>query len=107
MINHVQNANKVFADFKLITNPIIKPNINGLKSDVFERSADLKVSNVSFTSIDDGPDGKAIRELKGVPCPYCGLPVLSGSEVYKVIDNPMINGRSDFALSSIKKFEPS
>ena len=51
------------------SNPI---RMNGLQSDTFVRSA----SNISFTSVDDTKDGRAIRELGGVPCPYTGVPMI-------------------------------
>ena len=60
----------LFAKYQ--TNPFLS---TGIKADTFERVAEKSIANISFTSVDDSIIGKSIRELKDVPCPYCGQAV--------------------------------
>ena len=79
------------------SNPI---KMNGLQSDTFVRS----VSNISFTSVDDTKDGRAIRELGGVPCPYTGVPMINGKEISH-LNKENLSGKSSDAIALLKPFE--
>ena len=79
------------------SNPI---KMNGLQSDTFVRSA----SNISFTSVDDTKDGRAIRELGGVPCPYTGVPMINGKEISH-LNKENLSGKSSDAIALLKPFE--
>ena len=79
------------------SNPI---RMNGLQSDTFVRSA----SNISFTSVDDTKDGRAIRELGGVPCPYTGVPMINGKEISH-LNKENLSGKSSDAIPLLKPFE--
>lgn len=79
------------------SNPI---KMNGLQSDIFVKS----FANISFTSVDDTKDGRAIRELGGVRCPYTGIPIINGKEVSH-LNKQNLSGRSEDAIALLKPFE--
>lgn len=72
----------------------------GLQKDTFVRS----LSQIPFTSVDDGPDGDVIRSLGRTTCPCCGIKMFSGKELVKVTPQNM-SGPSSTAIAILKDFE--
>ena len=101
MLNPINVSFKNYVSLpSIMAKPLAPKGLQRLEKDVFEHSA----VNISFTSVDNSKVGDAIRALDDVPCPYCGIKLISGKE-FAQLQKQDYELPAEKVLSSFKKYE--